>query len=302
MAMTDPRPASATRIRRALGVLAALTTLAILSPAVAGAATASLTFTGTGEEPYIVPAGVTSVSVTLVGAPGGTGNNEYPQHDAPGGVAGTAQATIAVSPGQVLFAEVGSAGAPGLGVTPGAGGSNGGGAGGYNAPGGGGGGATDVRLCSVTAGNPLSPVGCTPSGGLGSRLLVAGRRRGRGRLGLGGEHRLRRRRRRARLRRLGRGRRHQHVGGHGRAAGHGQRRRRRGAELGLHAGQPRRARGGRRRRQPGGRVGLRRRWRRWRRPVRRRRRRQRRLPGRRTSASAAAAEAAAAERPACRPE
>lgn len=152
-----------------------------LPPAAASAATppSVTTFTYTGaEQAYRIPAGVTRVSVTAVGAPGGTTE----AHLSAGGLGGTASSVVTVDPGATLYVEVGGAGGTGeVGVYPvngvgGAGGFNGGAAGGVGtfnllpAPGppagddggGGGGGASDVRAVPAAVG-----------GSLGSRLVVA---------------------------------------------------------------------------------------------------------------------------------
>jgi hypothetical protein len=102
--------------------------VALLAPC-ADAATTS--FTTSGEHQFTVPPGVTSIHVVAVGGKGGdTGT----LHVELGGFGGTATADLAVSPGQVLYAEVGGNGTNGtdnVGVTgTGAGGANGGGAGG----------------------------------------------------------------------------------------------------------------------------------------------------------------------------
>jgi hypothetical protein len=114
-------------------------------PAAAGAAeTRSASFTEAGEHPFVVPAGVTSVQVTLVGGNGGQGVGL-----APGGTGDTVTATLAVSPGETLYAEVAGDGnsgeVPMLGGLGGVGGGGeGGGDGGFGIRGGGGGGASDL--------------------------------------------------------------------------------------------------------------------------------------------------------------
>jgi hypothetical protein len=138
---------------------------ALLSPAVAQAETAAQSFTTSGESQFIVPAGVSSLQVTLVGgngAAGGAGNSGF---HAPGGAGATAVATLAVSPGQILFTEV-----AGDGLAGGAGGYGGGGSDIHSGEtGGGGGGASDVQTCSATA----NPASCPGGSSLGSRLVVA---------------------------------------------------------------------------------------------------------------------------------
>src|ERR1700733_4695506 len=95
-----------------------------------------------GQQTLAVPAGVSAGHGT---AGGGCGARASPD--------------LSVSPGQVLYVEVGGNASSGLGS--GAGGFNGGGAGGSGS--GGGGGASDVRTSPMVA-----------SGSLASRLIVAG--------------------------------------------------------------------------------------------------------------------------------
>jgi len=114
-------------------------------------ATAQLTtsttyaFTG-GVQTFTVPAGVTSVTVDASGAQGGLGFN-CPA--AVPGLGGRVQATIAVTPGDVLNIYVGGQGGAALALIGGTAGYNGGGTGGSwsgGRSGGGGGGASDIRL------------------------------------------------------------------------------------------------------------------------------------------------------------
>src|SRR3954463_8525451 len=95
--------------------------------ALAPAATASTqTFTTPGEHAFVVPPAVTSVHIALVGASGGNGAG-----GSPGGDGAGFGATIAVAPGQKLFAEVGGNGtSAATGGTDGVGGKGGGGTGG----------------------------------------------------------------------------------------------------------------------------------------------------------------------------
>ena len=135
-----------------------------LLPASAFAAgTTTFIFTGT-EQLYMVPAGVTSVSVVATGAPGGKGIDGTSGVGGSGGSGAVAAGELAVAPGETLYVEVGGVGIDG--GFGGAGGFNGGGAGGF---GGGGGGASDVRTCSIAAGS--CPAAVVDS--LHSRLLVA---------------------------------------------------------------------------------------------------------------------------------
>ena len=125
------------------------------SGAAAACETGAVTFTFLGgpslgdEQCYTVPAGVSELSITAVGAEGGTGF----------GVAGFGAVVggqVAVTPGETLYVEVGSNGATNGGADFGGGGA--GGSGGAS-----GGGASDVR--TVSQGQ---------SGSLASRFIVAG--------------------------------------------------------------------------------------------------------------------------------
>ncbi len=127
--------------------------VAVLVAAPAQAAPVSVTFDTVGESVFTVPVNVRSLDVSLTGARGGSRTGW-----APGGRGATISGTLAVAPGQVLYALVGGRGTD---VGPAAmswdlqpGGFNGGGWGSA-----GGGGATDLR---------------TESGSLASRLAVAG--------------------------------------------------------------------------------------------------------------------------------
>ena len=101
----------------------------------AGTCTVSFTTPQTGGE-FTVPAGVSSLSVTLYGAVGG--NNVT--NDVAGGDGAEVTATLAVSPGQELGVDVGGTGNPA--GEQGVGGDNGGGNAGSG--GGAGGGFTDL--------------------------------------------------------------------------------------------------------------------------------------------------------------
>jgi hypothetical protein len=140
--------------------------VSLLTASSAGAAeTASESLTGAGEHRFVVPAGVSSVQVLLVGGNGGVGNGNEA-----GGLPATVSATLAVTPGEALFVEVAGNGGPADVPGGGPGGYGGGNAGGEvfalfgsASSGGGGGGASDIRTCSVTA----------TCNSLASRLLVA---------------------------------------------------------------------------------------------------------------------------------
>jgi glycine rich protein len=161
---------------RAVGVLAAVVGLSgLLAVAFAGSAAASAcgadgvfsrsgataacaySYTGS-EQTFTVPAGVGSVGVTAVGAPGGTATSPIGPE---GGSGAVVTATVPLPLGaDTLYVDVGGTGAGGTGVRA----FNGGG----SSPGGaGGGGASDVRTVSCD-----SP--CSDPASLSSRLVVAG--------------------------------------------------------------------------------------------------------------------------------
>jgi Glycine rich protein len=143
----------------------------------ASAATQTFTYTG-GEQTFVVPQFVTSVQVNAVGASGGTLVNAA-GGGAPGG---TASGTIAVTPGQTVYVEVGGDGHGGTAAGgDGAGGWNGGGSSAASlADGGGGGGASDVRTVSASLASRLivaaggGGVGAPGSAGAGGQGGAAG--------------------------------------------------------------------------------------------------------------------------------
>src|ERR1700679_3693694 len=91
----------ASRATAAAGALVACA-CSMLGATTAGAAeTRSASFTEAGEHQFVVPAGVTSVQVTLVGGSGGEGTGF-----APGGSGDTVTASLAVGPGETFYAEV----------------------------------------------------------------------------------------------------------------------------------------------------------------------------------------------------
>lgn len=158
-----------------LATLAPIAAACALAPAAYAAAPAPTSFGYTGaEQSYTVPAGVTSVHVTATGAPGGAGAPGPTRPGVVGGLGAVTAGDLAVKPGEVLYVEVGGAGADGSATGGGLGGWNGGGLGGRSfggdgSFGGGGGGASDVRFCSIDATDCL----VVPSSEA-SRLLVAG--------------------------------------------------------------------------------------------------------------------------------
>jgi hypothetical protein len=116
-----------------------------------------------GVNQFIVPAGVTQISVLAAGGSGGAGASDGLAPGGAGGRGALVSTPLSVGPGETLYADVGGSGAGGnrAGRTPG--GSNGGGGSGSETAGvgggGGGGGASDIRLSA---------------GDLTTRLLVAG--------------------------------------------------------------------------------------------------------------------------------
>ena len=113
------------------------------------------TFDVPGTYDFVVPAGVTSLTVDAYGASGGNGAGSPA---VAGGLGGRTTATIPVTPGETLKVVVGGAGQSWAGSETALGGSNGGGDAG-DASAGGGGGASDVRQGGA---------------GLPARVVVAG--------------------------------------------------------------------------------------------------------------------------------
>jgi hypothetical protein len=126
---------------KALRVLAGLAVLALIQfPGAQGAWGATTqTFFSPGDHSFTVPLGVTSITVTAIGAGGG---NCTPAH---GGRGAAITATVPVTPGEALVAAVGGPGGPCNGnYVGGVGGGGGGGAGTRGGTGAGGGGASVV--------------------------------------------------------------------------------------------------------------------------------------------------------------
>jgi hypothetical protein len=154
------------KARFVMGLLGALSFLLWFGAIDAQAAvTATTTFTTPGTYAFTVPDGVTSISVTAIGAGGGAG---WCVVSSGGGHGASVTATLPVSSGQQLFVGVASPGgsntcgsaAGGGGVGGGA--AGGGGSGGGNVGGGGGGGGASV-LGSAS-----------PSPAFGGVMVVAG--------------------------------------------------------------------------------------------------------------------------------
>ncbi|MCW2798667.1 MAG: hypothetical protein JWQ70_139 [Aeromicrobium sp.] len=121
--------------------------------------TTTVTFTSPGEHAYTVPTGVTRVDVTAIGGEGGgdpAGNAQQPGRGA------SVIGTLDVTPGQILYAVVGTSASRGNPGQNGGGEAGGAGAVCAEVPGAGGG-ATDIRTI------PLDQPGTDES-----RVLVAG--------------------------------------------------------------------------------------------------------------------------------
>src|SRR6478735_8630680 len=165
--MTSTRPS----VRRRHAAWLALFVALAFPVAGAEASTQTQAFTVTGEHAFVVPAAVTSLHVTLAGGTGGAGVSTGAT-PAVGGFGATVTASLVVTPGQTIYAEVAGNGRIATPSDNGAGYGGGGGGGPVavllagGPGGGGGGGASDVRACPLAA----NPVTCST---LGSRLVVA---------------------------------------------------------------------------------------------------------------------------------
>ena len=117
--------------------------------------TVTQTFSTTGVSPFVVPVGVSAITVTAVGAPGGGGNFLV---GGSGGEGARVTASVPVVGGSEMFVGIGGSGgvAPYPGSQGGSGGAGGGGAGGNSAggcvAGAGGGGASFVGYTGSAAG------------------------------------------------------------------------------------------------------------------------------------------------------
>jgi hypothetical protein len=134
------------------------TVAAITTPAVP----VTQTFGTPGTFDFVVPAGVTTITVDLFGAAGGNISSRE------GGLGGHATTTFAVTPGETLQINVGGVGGDVVGrfnPTRGVAGLNGGGTGGQGSSGsggtgaGGGGGASDVRQGGTSLANRVVVAG-----------------------------------------------------------------------------------------------------------------------------------------------
>lgn len=123
----------------------------------------SRTFNYTGKsQTFKVPEGVTSLHVEVEGASGGSSAARDGSLYGYPGLGGRVEATIPVTPGEVLTLTVGGAGKDATAQSAGKGGFNGGAIGGFYATeyaGGGGGGASDIRRGNVAYENRIVVAG-----------------------------------------------------------------------------------------------------------------------------------------------
>jgi hypothetical protein len=135
-------------------------------------------FTGNVQD-WVVPNGVTSVSIKAYGASGGSDTQ-------PGGRGGFASGDLAVTPGETLHLYIGGRGND---CTSGAGGGyNGGGNAGPSGCSGGGGGATDVRVNDTAISNRVIVAGGGGGAGLYGSGSAGGNQIYSGNLYAGGNH------------------------------------------------------------------------------------------------------------------
>ncbi len=137
-------------MKKNLVLLSALVLLVVMN---VNAQVFNFSFTGTTQT-WTVPAGASSIEIDIKGGSGGTSS-----YYSPGGCGGRVVCTLAVTPGQVFYINVGEQGGDGAYYSAGPGGRTGGltgltggnGGNGFFGSGGGGGGAcTDIRLGSGT--------------------------------------------------------------------------------------------------------------------------------------------------------
>lgn len=162
----------------------------------------TINFEYTGDaQTYVVPDGVSIISVATYGASGGSDGGSL----TPGGAGGYSSKTLLVTPGQILYVYVGEGGFTTLSGNVNTGGWNGGGSGGYGSNGfgsgpgtaPGGGGATDIRttlddlttrlvVASGGGGTGCSQTGTVSIGGFGGNEYSASGSSGNGYGGKGG--------------------------------------------------------------------------------------------------------------------
>jgi hypothetical protein len=157
-----------------LGSLALAGGAALVTSPASAATTDSQTWSTPGSYDFVVPAGVTWVTIEAKGAGGGAAGG-LTDPDALGGNGGEIEGEFATTPGETLKVFVGERGRNG--DDDGAGGLNGGGDGGQTSCaqiswGGGGGGASDVRQGGATLADRIVVAG--GGGGGGSADGIAG--------------------------------------------------------------------------------------------------------------------------------
>jgi hypothetical protein len=164
------------RAARVIATVAAASALGALgwAPMDADAAppTATVAYTTPGVYDFTVPAGISSISVTAVGAAGGEACNFN------GGEGASVSATLAVSPGELLQVGVGAAGVGTHCSGAGPGGPGGGGDGGEGNDGvfagAGGGGASALALAAPTPGFASEATLVVAGGGGGAAVDIEG--------------------------------------------------------------------------------------------------------------------------------
>ena len=130
--MKSTVPSRRVRIAALVSTVVAIGALLVALPqaAIAGPTTVTKTYSYTGStDTFTVPAGISSLTVTVVGAEGGNGGADATPAPAPGGYRGVVTGTLAVTANQVLTVAVGrhgNTGASGVngGVAATTGGSN----------------------------------------------------------------------------------------------------------------------------------------------------------------------------------
>ena len=133
----------------------------------------SRTWTAVGySESWTVPSGVTSISVTVIGARGGSGGYDAGSAGGSSGLVGSVSGSVAVTAGQSLSINVGGVGSNGANTV---GNGTGGGAGGSNPLSGYDGGAGSNAGCSFAqCGSSNGNSGAGGGGGAASVLLIGG--------------------------------------------------------------------------------------------------------------------------------
>ncbi|MEA3184322.1 MAG: hypothetical protein QOJ74_799, partial [Ilumatobacteraceae bacterium] len=169
-----------------LGLLVGGVAMQVAPVAASAVVTTTYSYTGSTQT-FTVPAGVTSMTVTIKGGQGGVGGGDSQGVPTPGGYQGVVTGVIAVNPGDVFTVAVGSGGGTGVssqGSAPGGSAGNNplagydGATGGIAGPagssgGGGGSGAASVLKLGATE---IVAGGAGGNGGNGQFLPIVGRR------------------------------------------------------------------------------------------------------------------------------